>query len=276
MSLATATPISVYRDRRRTPRRIALAVCCTLLILLGLSVAFVAVSALTAKDAGADARLLEIPSGSGTDDIAAILIEQGIVSNRTGFTVAVLISGARGQLQAGTYELSPAMSPLTIVNLMRSGQTKEHKVTIPEGLRLNEIAERVAEAGVIGREDFLAATRQEYDMALLNARPDNATLEGYLFPDTYSFPEGTTAREVVEEMLQNFQQKVSPLFSEIEASGRTLHQVVTLASIVEAEVPRAEDRPKVARVLFNRLGQDMRLQADSTVAYALEVRRLDL
>jgi len=266
----------VYRGRRRLGRTVALIVACVAVTLIGLSVAFVATSAYRAKDAGAAPLTVVIPAGSGTDDIARLLHERGITSSTTSFTVAVLLSGARGELQAGTYELSAAMSPADIVALVRSGSTKQHTVTIPEGLRLTEVADRLAEAGITTRGDFIDATREEYDYPFLTDLPAGADLEGFLFPDTYTFPEGTNAHDVVDRMLATFSAKITPLLSAIDESDLSLFEIVTLASIVEAEVPHAEDRTKAASVFLNRLGEDMRLQADSTVAYFLNVHRVDL
>lgn len=253
-----------------------MATACALVTLLGLSTAFVATSAFRAKDAGAAAMSVDIPTGSGTDEIAALLVKQGIISNASSFTVAVVLSGARGELQAGTYELSAAMSPSDIVALLRTGDTKERTVTIPEGLRLTEVADKLAEAGVTTRQEFLDATREEYSQSFLSGLPISADLEGFLFPDTYTFPEGTSAHDVVNAMLDNFAAKLTPLLAGIEASDYSLLEIVTLASIVEAEVPHPEDRKKAASVFLNRLDEDMRLQADSTVAYFLEIHRIDL
>ncbi|MFO0702783.1 MAG: endolytic transglycosylase MltG [Candidatus Andersenbacteria bacterium] len=276
MSLSSARPITVYRDRRRTGRRIVIGVAVGVLVGLGATLIWAESVAGSPRDRGAQPTTVVVPSGSSTDDIGQLLTEQGIVSSRTAFTVAVVLSGARGKLQAGTYDLSAAMSPREVVTILTHGKTKEHTVTIPEGLRLTEIADKVAAAGVVARDEFIAATKEQYDVALVKDRPAGIDLEGFLFPDTYTFPDGTSAHNVVLSMLNDFAERVTPLLPDVAQSGRSLYDNLTLASIVEAEVAKTEDRPKVASVFLNRLAADMALQSDTTVAYAAGVRRIDL
>lgn len=275
MSLASASPIAVYRDGRRTKRRIVLGLFAVALLILAGTAVWLVSGASRPRQPGAVAISIEIPKGSSTEEIGSLLVKQKIISSATDFTVAVLLTGARGKLQAGTYKLSAGMSPREIVQHLRDG-TAQASVTIPEGLRLAEIADRIDKAGVVSHADFIAATRDKFDFDFLAAVPANATLEGYLFPDTYNFSDSVSPHDVVKRMLQNFQDKIGPLLPEITAGKHSLHEILTIASIVEAEVAKSADRPAVASVFYNRLAAGMALQSDTTVAFALNVRKVDL
>lgn len=248
------------------------------LIIAVLVVAFVQVRSVYQKvDVNADNISVTIDTGSGTKVIALQLFEEGLIVSERAFTLAVLISSAHGELQAGTYELSAAMSAKEMVAILRDGQTKEITVTIPEGLRLVEIAELYSKAGLLESDEFLQATQDigDYDFSFLATAPVGADLEGFLFPDTYTFRPEATAEEVVIRMLENFESKIGVFLSDIASSDMSLFEIVNLASLIEGEVPHAQDRPIVASVFLNRLEIGMPLQADSTLAFITGKDRID-
>ncbi len=275
MSLESARPVETFRPRRRYLGK-TIAALLALFFLLALVVGFILWrSAYAAKDSSATVQAITIESGTGTEDIARLLTEQGLVSSERVFKIAVVLTGSRGKLQAGIYELSAAMSPAKIAGILVTGATKERRVTIPEGLRLDEVAQLLEKNSIVSAKEFVEATQENFDFAFLKSKPAVADLEGFLFPDTYTFRDGVSAHDVVGTMLSNFDQRISALLPQIEASKRSLFEIVTLASIVEGEVPSDEDRKVVAGVFFNRLAEDMLLQADSTLAYILKQDRID-
>jgi UPF0755 protein len=163
------------------------------------------------------------------------------------------------------------MTTLQVIGRLRLGIIMPLTVTVPEGLRSEEVALVMERGGIVKAEDFRRALASEaYDFAFLAERPPGAGLEGYLFPATYGFSRGVPAEEVVRRMLAAFDAQVTPeLRQAIQASGLTLHEAVTLASIVEREAVRPEERPLIAGVFLNRLRLGMPLGADPTVQYAL-------
>jgi UPF0755 protein len=275
MQPSRAKAIETFRAPRRTGKYLAIAGIALVVVAAGVSWLVLRSMAGSVKDPAASASTVTIDSGLGTRQIADFLHEHGFVSSSLAFQASVLLSGARGELQAGTYELSGAMSARQIVDRLRGGDTKQLTVTIPEGLTLEEIADRIDDAGIVSRKDFLSATRESYDFAFLTGHPEDATLEGFLFPDTYNFDPEVSGRDVVVRMLGHFEEKIRSELAAIESSDLSLFELITLASIVEAEVPTQEDRVIVAGVFYNRLREDMALQADATLAYVTGEDRTD-
>jgi len=178
----------------------------------------------------------------------------------------VLSRGETGRLRAGEYALEGSMSLEQITDKLVRGDVVRHTVTFPEGTNLEDMA-RLAGAKGIPVEAFLAAARNPEPIKDLD--PVAKDLEGYLFPDTYDIPRGTEpATQLVARMVRRFRAVMAPELTRLP-SGRTLRQVVTLASIVETETARPEERPRVAAVFLNRLQRRMPLQTDPTVIYAL-------
>jgi UPF0755 protein len=162
------------------------------------------------------------------------------------------------------------MPALTAIGRLRRGATRPLTVTFPEGLRVEEIGELMEAAGVVSSAEFRRALSEAYDLPFLADLPASAGLEGYLFPATYGFSRVVTAQEAVRQMLAAFDDRISPeLRQDAEAQGLSLHELITLASIVEREAVVSEERPVIAAVFLNRLGLGMRLEADPTVQYAI-------
>jgi UPF0755 protein len=212
-------------------------------------------------------KFVEIPPGSTAGERGDLLETERIIANRWAFVAYVRLNKLEGDLKAGRYELSSEMTVPEVAGRIATGEVALAKFTVPEGYRLTEIADAAEAAGLCSAEDFLAAC----DAVDPKGRvPDGASLEGYLFPDTYLFDSGATAEEVVAVMLDRFFEVITDEdIGRIEAGGRTLHDVVILASLVEREALADDERPLVAAVFANRLEKGMTLGSCATVIYAL-------
>ena len=226
-----------------------------------------------------EARLIVVEGGDTAATIGARLASAGIISTGSSFERLAKITGAERTLVAGEYEFQLGTSPVDALVRIRDGLTASRVVAVPEGWRLEEVAELLETLEVVTSEDFLTAANAlatsgtSIDLDLLVSRPISGTLEGYIYPATYSFSRSVTATEVVLTMIEALSDRLTPqLREEARAQGLTVHQVLTLASIVEREVVLPEERALVASVYRNRLDIDMLLQADPTVQYAITAR----
>jgi UPF0755 protein len=215
---------------------------------------------------------VEIAPGSTTTQIAAQLERAGILRSRFGFDAVRLWK--RGTLKAGEYRFDhPAPVPEVYARIAR-GDVYTLAVTIPEGATRFDIAARVVQAGFLNitKESFLAATVSETPL-ISDLDPQARSLEGYLFPDTYRFQRRATPAQIITAMVRRFRTASAEagLAAAVTNSGRTVHDIVTLASLVERETAVNAERPLVASVLLNRLNQKMPLMTDPAVIYGLQV-----
>ncbi|WP_376789301.1 endolytic transglycosylase MltG [Thermoflexus sp.] len=218
--------------------------------------------------------LFVIQPGQSVTEVAQALAEAGLIRDAFLFRAYVRYHGLDREIQAGEYTLRKTMTIPQVAEALRSGRKAEWTVRIREGLRLEEVAEAVAAQTHLSASAVLTAardgTRWRARFAFLADLPPGATLEGYLFPDTYRFARDATAEDLIARMLENFGRKVTPeKIAAARTRGLTLHQVVTLASIVEREAVLPAERPLIASVYLNRLAAGMKLDADPTVQYAL-------
>ncbi len=208
-----------------------------------------------------------IPKGSSVRRISAILDRKGLVADDLRFLILARLTGRAGRLQAGEYRLPRGRTPLQILRLLAQGKVIRHQVTIPEGLDISQIATLLAKDHWIDRQRFLALTHDPDFIKTLGLH--QSSLEGYLFPDTYSLVRGQVdERTIIALMVHQFYH----VWKEITKNSKSRlsrHQVVTLASIVAKETGNAEERPLIARVFLNRLQRHMRLQSDPTVIYGI-------
>jgi UPF0755 protein len=209
-----------------------------------------------------------IPRGASFRAAADSMAAKGVISSPVAFRVYARARGLDRQIQAGTYLLHRGTPWSDLLTAMNGGRGVVNRVTIPEGFSIAQITPVLVEALGTPSDSVAAAVR---DSALRARVSDPApTLEGYLFPDTYIFAPGTTAREAVTEMVKRFEREWTPAFdAQAAALGKSRHQIVTMASIVEKEARLAPERPIIAAVYYNRLKDGMLLQADPTVQYAL-------
>ena len=216
-----------------------------------------------------------VEPGETAVDIAARLEAQGLVSDSELFRRYVQHHGLDAGIEAGEFTLRQTMTIPEVALALQEGQRPEHVVTIQEGLRLEQVAEAVAAQTNIPAAEFLALVTAGWrDLMLphtfLAQIPEDATLEGYLFPDTYRMAEQATALDMLSRMLSTFDQRVT---REMRASaanhGMTAHQMIILASIVEREAVLDDERPTIAGVYQNRLEDGWYLNADPTVQYPI-------
>jgi UPF0755 protein len=234
------------------------------------------------RGAGDPPQTLEVPPGASVRRIGDELHRLGAVRHPEVFRAYVLLRGHATHLRAGEYELGGEMSLDQIVDKLVRGDVVRRFVTFPEGRTIEEMAE-ILRAGGLATAGFLAAAREPGPLRDLDAQASD--LEGYLFPDTYDLPKREEAPAALPpRMVGRFREVMSPHLEKVRKSGLTLRQVVTLASLVELETARPDERPRVAAVFLNRLKKGMPLQTDPTVIYALRkagswdgnIRREDL
>lgn len=229
----------------------------------------------------APARKIIIESGSGVAEIAELLQREQIISGTLPFKYYVWKTGKKKDFKAGAYEISPSQSIAEITDLLSGVMSGEVRVTVLEGWTNKAIRSLLGEklavpngdqaVSLAQREaierDFNEAVRSAYPFEWLQDIPPEQELQGYLFPDTYRFFREAPMTEVVEKMLRNFDQKMTPeRRAEIADRGWTLNQVVTLASIVQKEAVDA-DMPKIAGIFIKRLQENRKLESDATVNY---------
>lgn len=225
-------------------------------------------------------RTLQTPYGSGETRVSvepgssgfailATLEKNGVIRDAR-LARLWLIAKGDPALQAGEYLFRGPLSTTAALDKVIRGDVVAHRVTVPEGLTLEETADRLVTARLGDRDAFLAAMRDPKPIADLDARAED--LEGYLFPDSYTFVADTPPQAIVEAMVTNFRRRwrgeVAPKLT--AGGGRTLREVVTLASIVEKEAKAAAERPLIAAVYANRLDRGMGLFADPTIIFALK------
>jgi UPF0755 protein len=221
------------------------------------------------KGYAADEQLVEIPPGAGPGAIGRRLTEAGVVRDEASFRVALWRSGQARRLQAGEYRFERPMSAREVIDKLARGEVFTRPVTFPEGLTVRQMSQIYERDGVGPAADFLRAA-QNVEL-IRNIDPAARDLEGYLFPNTYSLPRKTSAADLVERMVTAFRDVLTPeLVERATARGLSVRELVTLASLVEKETAKPEERPVVAAVYANRLKIGMGMQCDPTVIYALE------
>jgi UPF0755 protein len=228
----------------------------------------VVLAAAACRGSGTGEARVVVPRGATLRVAAESLAKARVVQNATAFRLYAMVRGRDRSIQAGTYVFKRGTSWSEVLEDLRGGKGLEHSITIPEGWSLFQIVPQLARVLNAPVDSVQAAVR---DTALLHALDiPTSTLEGYLFPDTYVFPEGTTPRAAVRIMVERFQQVWQPEWDQrLQALAMSRNDVMALASIVEKEARLPEERAVIAAVYLNRLKSGMLLQADPTVQYAL-------
>ena len=219
----------------------------------------------------AEGLIIEIPHGLGAREIVGLLKEKKVIHSPAVALGYILYTGARHKLQAGEYFFEHPQTIPEVVDKLASGLVYLHHFTIAEGLTVETAAQKWEQEGYGSQEEFKKAAAGA--VGLVRRFDDKATsVEGYLFPETYSFPAHTTSRQVIESMIARFQQIAAKLQQEVPEDKwpLSLHDTVILASLVETEAALPDERPTIASVYMNRLSHHILLQCDPTVIYALE------
>lgn len=232
--------------------------------------------------ASAEPREFVVAPGTPAKVIAQQLQEAGLIEDALLFEAYVRVNGLANRLEAGAYQLSPAMTPIQIAAALQNAKAPSIAVRVREGWRLEEIADHLNRTGVLDGDAYRAlvsapdAQTLGFDLSgysFLQFLPAGATLEGFLYPDTYQLPaDGATPADLIKRQFDELEARVMPVYWEAVAQGATtldLYDVLTVASIVEREAVVDDERPIIAGVYLNRLARGMRLEADPTVQYAM-------
>lgn len=214
-------------------------------------------------------RFVDLPPGAGSRTIGERLVDGGVVRDTWTFRVALWQAGQGRHLKAGEYRFDRAMTPAEVIDKLTRGDVYVINVTFPEGLTIADMAAIFEAHGLGPRSAFIAAAQNPSPIRHVDAAAVN--LEGYLFPETYPLSRHTDAASLVRLMVARFEHVLTPEMRQAaEARKVSVHQLVTLASIVEKETARPDERPIVAAVYDNRLRIGMPLQCDPTLIYALQ------
>jgi UPF0755 protein len=252
------------RSRGKRKKGLGAAGFLLMLFLIALAIAGVAGWAIFTPFGPSTETFVDIPAGSSTTHIARQLQASGVIRNQLAFDLWRWVR--RGKLKAGEYRFDHPMPLTQVYERIAHGEVYTVSITVPEGATVFEVANRLEQAGISSREDFL---NEQPRLASLVSEidPQAKTLEGYLFPDTYKFPRHTSTSQIASTMVKRFR----TIATEIGLK-ENVHDVVTLASLVERETALESERPLVASVFENRLAKHMPLMTDPSVIYGLEVR----
>ncbi|KQY82776.1 aminodeoxychorismate lyase [Paenibacillus sp. Root52] len=233
-------------------------------------------------EASTEPIVFEIKSGTGTSKIAEQLQQEGLIRSGLAFKGYLKWKKQGSNFMAGTYSMNPGVSYEEIVNKLNNGEVVPEemvKFTIPEGYTVLQMADKLSEEGIVDRDEFikLANDPSAFDVDIIKDIPVDEelryVLEGYLFPETYELKKDSSTHDVMQRMLEEFQTKVNSipnLETELQQKKLSLHELLTIASLVEREVVVDAERPLVAGVIYNRIHQDMKLEIDATVQYLLD------
>ncbi len=239
---------------------------------LGLAVLFVGLEAWWVMTAAVGVRtgpgVVEIPPHLGLVAVARRLDDAGVVRSPLGFMLLALVRGTSRSLKAGEYEIPQGANSVTVLSLLEGGKVLQHNVLLREGGTLDELARLLAAEHLASVEDVLRVAHDRVFLRTLGIQSDS--VEGYLFPDTYQFVKGMTPEEILARMVLRMRDQITPeLLEQARALDLSVHQLLTLASIVEREAVDPKEMPLISAVFWNRLKRDIPLQADPTVQYAV-------
>lgn len=215
-------------------------------------------------------QFIQIEKGSNPKQIIAKLSDEGVIASYTATLLYLRFFGDAGNLQAGEYQFPSPITPLQVLKELEKGKTQTTKLTIPEGYTRFDIAKRIAEKFPQNppADDRAILTLMDDVSLIRDIAPNAQNLEGYLYPSTYDFPKQTDAKIIIKTLVEQFKKIWKPEWSEAAQSlGRTPHEIVTIASLIETETGVESERPIVAGVINNRLTRNMALGIDQTNVY---------
>ena len=214
--------------------------------------------------------IVSVRQGDSFKAIARELNKKGLIRSWFFMDVVSKGTGTAGELQAGRFRIEKGSTTLAIHNLLVSGRQVLVRVTIPDGWTLKQTAARLAAEKIAPKEAFLAAAHSPAALKAAGIPASAKSVAGYLFPDTYYFPEGYPAEKVIATMTENFYRHLKAIYPDYQKlPTEALYKKVVMASIVEREYRVAAEAPVIASVFYNRLAKDMRLQSCATVGYVL-------
>jgi len=219
-------------------------------------------------DTNTKEKILIIRPGENITRISANLHEIRVITSPIKFKILSRLKGLDKKLKTGEYAVSASMSPNAILDKIVNGKIILYRVTVPEGYNLSQISTVIADSNLGTCDEFYRSASDPVLTRQLGIDAD--TFEGYLFPETYFFPKGVTSRKIIQTMLNRFQSVFKKEWkNQAEKLGFSIHQIVTLASIIEKETGAPFERPVISSVFHNRLKKGMRLESDPTVIYAI-------
>ena len=222
----------------------------------------------SAIDPGGASQVIEIARGEALGDVRARLVGRGLLSPDAPLLLWARVTGEDREIRSGFYEISPAQTPLEILRTFVSGEVLTLSVTLPEGFTREQVFSRLTKQLDMERDSLEAAAADAAFVRSLGVPTDS--LEGYLYPETYRFERGPNARHVIAALVAAcFERFTDARCRKADSLGMSLHEVLTLASIVQAEAAQEEEMPHIAAVYHNRLSRGWLLQADPTVSYIL-------
>lgn len=229
---------------------------------------------------GSEARIIEVPAGASFGAITNMLVKEDIIKSRRGFTLLASIRGVKRKVKAGEYELSGARSSAEVLDILTSGRVHFKKITFPEGYSIKDMAIVLKSENPARAEDFLRlAMDKEFAKSIFkengidvgNGGNGSHTLEGYLFPDTYSITRTMKAEAIIRAMALRFKDvyERESIRRKDAVVGFTTNEIITLASIIEKETGVVEEMARISAVFHNRLKKGYRLQSDPTTIYGI-------
>lgn len=220
--------------------------------------------------------IFPVNPGMSTIDIADELEQQELIRSATAFIWYLNRQDSETALQAGTYRLRASLSTPEIADMLIKGQVDTSLLTIPPGLRLDEMLEKVFVPAGFSAAEVERAFAARYTVDILTDKPSQASLEGYIYPETFQITEDSTVESIIQRAIEEMSAQVTPTIRQgIKKQGLTMHEAVILASIIQEEASDTEDQRKVAQVFLSRLEKDMSLGADATFRYAAEIEGVE-
>jgi UPF0755 protein len=256
--------------------RILLALAAVILIVIGVAVYFFYSSLNTPIEHSRAKDYIPVERGSTPSEIVSKLTAEGILADRTSVMLYLRLFGDASKIQAGEYRFASPISPLQVLKELEKGSVQVKKLTIPEGFTRFDIAKRIV-------ENFPQDPPMTEDQVLMlmadttlirEFAPEARNLEGYLYPSTYSLPPDAKAADIINTTVEQFNKVWKPEWNErARQLGRTPHEIVTIASLVETESPLESERPIVASVIYNRIAKNIPLGIDQTAVYIAKMER---
>jgi len=209
-----------------------------------------------------------VKNGWGASAVTAGLARESLIKSRTGFKIMLFLTGKKSNMKRGIYSLNDSMKPSQIIDILTSGRTKTVTFTVPEGFNNRQIADELVKKGLfVSKDRFIKLASSPAILSKFGIT--GSSVEGYLFPDTYTIPVGYPEEKIIALMVEHFFEKTSEL-NGFPAEPKNRQRLVILASIVEREAKVVNERPLIAAVFINRLKKDMPLESCATIQYLFD------